>query len=82
MNMICKELDKINMGAGSFIVSRTIQSIERSNNNLKQSLIQHLDYSTANRNANKSQRIINQTVLNPDRILQSTLEKVILMMSK
>ena len=59
MNMIFKELDERNIGGGSFNVSHIIQSIKKSNNDLKQSLIQHLGSSTTNRNANILQRIIN-----------------------
>ena len=65
MNMMIKELDKRNMCEGSFNASYIIQSIEKSNNDLKQSLMQYLGNSTANRKADLSQRIINQTVLNP-----------------
>ena len=59
MNMNIKELDNKNMGEGPFNASRIIQSIEKSNNHLKQLFIQHLGNPTANRNANVSQRIIN-----------------------
>ena len=55
MNMIIKELDERNMGECSFNASRIIQSIEKSNNDLKQSLIQHLGNSTANKSVNISQ---------------------------
>ena len=70
MNTIIKELDERNMGKGSFNVSRNIHSIEKSNNDLKQSSIQHLGNSIANRNANTSQRIINQTESNPGQRLR------------
>ena len=63
MNMIIKVLE--DMGEGSFNASRILQSIEKSNNDLKQSLMKHLGNSTAKRNADLIQRIINQTVLNP-----------------
>ena len=59
------------MGEGSYNASRIIQSIEKQNNDGNQSLMQHLGNSTAKRNANISQRIINQTVLNPGRTLGS-----------
>ena len=49
MNM---EPDDSNMGGGSFNALHIIQSIEKSNNDLKQSLIQHIGNPTANRNAN------------------------------
>ena len=41
------------------------------NNDLKQSLMQQLGNSTVIRNANTSQRIINQTVLSPGRALRT-----------
>ena len=41
MNMMIKELDERNMGAGSYNASCIIQSIEKSNNDLKKSLTQH-----------------------------------------
>ena len=65
MNIIIKELDDRNVGEDSFNASRIIQSIEKSNNNFKQSFIQHFGNLRANRNADLSQ-IINQTVMNPD----------------
>ena len=65
MNMIIKELNDRHMVEGSHNASCIIQSIEKLNNDLKQSSIQHLGNPTANRNANISQRIINQIVLNP-----------------
>ena len=68
MNLMIKKLDERNMGKRSFNASCIIQLIEKSNNDLKQSLIQHISNSIANRNVNVSQRIINQTVLNPSNI--------------
>ena len=65
MNMIIKELEERNMGEASCNASHIIQSVQKSNNELKQILIQYLGNSVANRNADLSQGIINQTVLNP-----------------
>ena len=70
MNMIIKELDVRNKGEGSYKASR-ISVHRKPNNDLKQSLIQHLGDSTANRNTNLSQGIINQTALDPGRTLRS-----------
>ena len=75
MDIIIKELDERNMGEGLFNVSRIIQSIEKSNSDLKLSLMQHLGNSTANRSADSSQRIINQTALNPGRTLRSEAQE-------
>ena len=50
-------------------------SIDKSNNALKQSLIQHVSNLTANSNAVSSQWIINRTVLNPDRTLRSEAQE-------
>ena len=75
MDMIIKKLDERNKGKGSFNAPRIIQSIEKSNNDLKQSLMQHLGNSTANRNVNLSQRFFNQTVLNPGWTLKSEAQE-------
>ena len=64
MNMIVKELDDRNMGHGSFNASRIIQSIEQSNKDLKQSLLQYIGKTTNTSTNNSLETIINSTVLN------------------
>ena len=65
MNMIDKELDDRNMGQGSFDASRIIQSIEKSNKDLKQSLLRHIGKTTNTSSHSSLESIINSTVLNP-----------------
>ena len=65
MNMIVKEFDGKTMGQGSFNASRIIQSIEQSNKDLKQSLLQHIGKTTNTSTNNSLETIINSTVLNP-----------------
>ena len=65
MNLIVKGLDDRNMGQGTLNASHIIQSIQKSNIDLKQSLLQTLGRSS-NRNNKNLQNIINATILNPE----------------
>ena len=74
MNMIVKELDDRNMGQGSFNASRIIQSIEKSNKDLKQSLLRHIGKSTNTSSNSSMESIINSTVLNPGHTSRTNIE--------
>ena len=64
MNLIVKENDDRNLGQGTFNASHIIQSIQESNFDLKQSLLQTFGSSLDTNNKNL-QNIINATILNP-----------------
>ena len=63
MKLIVKELDDRNMGLGTFNTSLIIQSIQESNIDFKQSLLQTLG-SSSNKSSKNLQNNINAIILN------------------